>query len=223
MIVCEAIIIYLLVEKLEVVEFKLKKDTLSKAEQKKWQEKYRCTIPNNFPTKYPNKWLEKWNIFPSKGKILDLATGLGANALYLASQGMNIIAIDIAEDAVLSIKKTAFSRQLKLHLVIADLDSFYLPENYFDGVICFYYLNRKLFSGIKKSLKSGGVFIMQTYLDPQIHDTCSHHRYDLKKEELLVEFDGFEILDYNEQTSFGIALKDDSQLNSTASICARKR
>ena len=64
---------------------------------------------------------------------------------------------------------------------------------------------------------------MQTYLDTQKYDTCSHHRYNLKKDELLVEFDSFEILDYDEQTSFGIALKDESQLNSTSSICARKR
>ena len=110
----------------------------------KWGEKYRCNPENKIPLKLQNKWLEKWSIFPDSAQILDLACGLGANALYMASQGKNVLAIDIAEDALFALKKNALSKNLNLDLVVADLDLFFLPENYFDGVICFYYLNRNL-------------------------------------------------------------------------------
>jgi len=196
---------------------------LSITEKMKWGEKYRCNSENKIPQKLQNKWLEKWSIFPDSARILDLASGLGANALYMASQGKNVVAIDIAEDALFALKKNASSKKLNLDLVVADLDLFFLPENYFDGVICFYYLNRKLFGEIRKSLKSGGLFIMETYLETQLNNSCVNQRHKLKQKELLFEFRDFEVLGYIEETSYGIALEDNNQLNSIAKFCARKR
>ena len=196
---------------------------MSITEKKKWGEKYRCSLQKKIAPRTQHKWLERWNIFPNSARILDLASGLGANSLYLASQGKNVLAIDISEEALFSLKKISSSKKLKLDLVVADLDCFILPENYFDGVICFYYLNRELFSEIRKSLKSGGLFIMETYLDTQLNNQDLNQRHKLKQKELLFEFKDFDVLNYVEETCYGIALQDNNQLNSIAKFCARKR
>ena len=196
---------------------------MSIAEKTKWGNKYRGKLQNKIPPKIHNEWLEKWSTFPDTARILDLASGLGTNALYMASQRNNVVAIDIAEEALFALKRNALSKDLNLDLVVADLDCFFLPENYFDGVICFYYLNRNLFGEIRKSLKSGGLFIMETYLHTDENNSAVNQRYKLKQKELLLEFRDFEVLDYVEETCYGIALEDNNQLNSIAKFCGRKR
>ena len=98
---------------------------MSIAEKTKWGKKYRGKLQNKIPPKIHNEWLEKWSTFPDNARILDLASGLGTNALYMASQRNNVVAIDIAEEALFALKRNALSKDLNLDLVVADLDCFF--------------------------------------------------------------------------------------------------
>ena len=57
---------------------------------------------------------------------------------------------------------------LPLSLVAADLENSELPVEQFEVVLCFYYLQRTLFSPIMRALKLGGALVMETYTIDQL-------------------------------------------------------
>lgn len=193
---------------------------MSIAEKEKWQEKYESI--SLLPNKSPASWLLEWASFIPRGKIMDLGIGLGANALYLASQGCSVFGIDISEKAIRAVRQTASRKNLALHLIVADLDLFPIPVEAFDGVLSFFYLNRGLFPQIKKSLKPGGVLLMETYVyHPSKEERC-HVTHCLRQAELPSVFDDLEILSYAEGGAPSIKDMRKIERVATARICARR-
>ena len=153
---------------------------------------------------------------------MDLGIGLGANALYLASQGYSVFGIDISEKAIRAVRQTAFRKSLEVHLIVADLDAFSIPVESFDGVLSFFYLNRGLFPQIKKCLKPGGVLLMETYVnDPSKEEGCQV-THCLRQTELAGVFGDLEILSYAEGEAPYIKDMPQTQSLGTARICARR-
>ncbi|MBF8266363.1 MAG: putative pyridine nucleotide-disulfide oxidoreductase, class II, partial [Dehalococcoidia bacterium] len=67
---------------------------MSKTELEKWEQKYKGGeyTPNDNPSALLVEWLP--NI--PRGRALDVATGMGRNALFLAQQGFAVDAVDIS-------------------------------------------------------------------------------------------------------------------------------
>jgi SAM-dependent methyltransferase len=107
---------------------------------------------------------------------------------------------------------------LRLELIVADLDVFPLPANRFDAVLCFFYLNRPLFSQVRNSLRPGGVFLMEAFVTDRQRPEKDQPRHRLAEKELLTAFDDWEILDYAE----GICPESPHGQAATARISARK-
>ncbi|WP_169569939.1 class I SAM-dependent methyltransferase [Sneathiella limimaris] len=74
------------------------------------------------------------------GKAIDLASGEGRNALYLAELGWNIKAVDFSEVALEKAEKIASGRHLKdkIEFINADLNTYLLPKSSFDLVAIIY-------------------------------------------------------------------------------------
>ena len=141
-----------------------------------------------------------------KGKALDVAAGSGRNALYLASQGFQVDAMDRDEEAMAQLAATAKQRNFpNLHVRTVDLERTTderpeFPKQEYDVIIVFFYLHRPLFSSLIESLKPNGIFIYETftidnhmrYRHPRRSEFCLAHN------ELLRLTSGLRVLSYDE-------------------------
>ncbi len=142
-----------------------------------------------------------WEIQP--GRALDIATGKGRNALFLAEQGFTVDAIDISEVGLQQAQRQAEKQGLTLNWIQADLASFEFPDSAYDLILNINFLLRSLVPKMKKALRPGGYIIFDTYLIDQ--QDLGHPRnpaYLLNHNELLDLFRGFRILCYQEGKFF---------------------
>jgi tellurite methyltransferase len=189
-----------------------------KKDRKRWDLKYR---ERKFdPGQQANTILKKYLRFFPGGKALDLAAGEGRNAVFLAEHGLDVEAVDISRTALDRAKRSALSRGVRIKTIAADLDAFIFPEEKYDLILDFYFLDRRLIPGIKRSLKKGGVVVFETYTTDQRDMAAggpSKTKYLLKPNELLRLFQGFHILFYRE----GI-FREEGKRRAIASLIAKK-
>lgn len=151
----------------------------------------------------------------SKGKALDIACGEGRNAIYLARHGYDVDAVDISEEALKKGRETA--GDLKVNFLAADLEKFRIPEESYDLIINFNYLQRSLINSIKSGLKRGGIVIFETYtVEQQAFGKPNNPEFLLKPNELLRMFSDLHIVYYRE----GIVEED--RKKAVASLIGRK-
>ncbi len=139
------------------------------------------------------------------GPALDLACGRGRNALFLASQGFTVDAIDRDEQVLADLKAIAAQQGLTSVAVRAmELEDATRPPEIqaarYNVILGFYYLNRPIFPTLLDALKPGGVLVYETFLI----DNHLRHRHPRRKEfclehnELLDLARGLRILRYDE-------------------------
>lgn len=152
---------------------------------------------------------------PRCGWAIDLAMGLGGNASFLLQRGLNVIGVDISSVAV----RQACARLPGLLAIQADLTHFCLPEERFDVLLNFFYLQRDLWPAYERALRPGGLLVMET-LTGAMNET--HPEIDpvylLEPQELLGAFPGLETLAYREEWTEGRS----GHPRATAALIARK-
>jgi dihydroneopterin aldolase len=141
-----------------------------------------------------------------KGKVLDVAAGSGRNALYLASHGFQVDAMDRDDRAMAQLAATAKQRNLP-NLTVRTVD---LEQNTeerpefakqeYDVIVVFFYLHRALFPALIDSLKPNGVLIYETFI---IDNYLRHHHprrweFCLAHNELLRLTSTLRVLSYDE-------------------------
>jgi tellurite methyltransferase len=96
------------------------------------------------------------------GLALDLASGPGRNALYLADLGWRVTALDGSPIAIELLLGRARERNLAVEAKVIDLEAgeLEIPVNTFDLVLSSYYFERGLIPQIKSALRPGGLAIM---------------------------------------------------------------
>ena len=146
--------------------------------------------------KQPIQFLEKnIHLFP-KGKALDLAMGEGRNGVYLATHGFDVLGLDISPLGLKKAHKLARQNNVQIKTQIADLESYQLEKNAYDLILCTYYMQRTLFDQAKKSLKSGGMILIETYNLDYLRYAKFPKKYLLEHNELLEIFKDFKIIRY---------------------------
>jgi tellurite methyltransferase len=189
-----------------------------KADQKKWDKRFG---KEEFALgKDPNPFLKKHiHLFPT-GKALDIATGEGRNAVFLAQHGFEVDALDISEKGLRKARKLAREKGVKINTFLVDLDEYRIERGRYDLIANFYFLRRRLIPRIKKGLKKGGKVIFETYLlEHRKLGTGGpkQAKYFLKTNELLRLFKKFRILIYRE----GI-FREGGKRKAVASLIAEK-
>jgi dihydroneopterin aldolase len=161
-------------------------------------------IQNTGPT--PARFLTQQLHRLPKGKALDVAAGSGRNALYLASQGFQVDAMDRDEEAMTQLAATAKQRNLpNLAVQMVDLERTTdvrpeFPKQEYDVIAVFFYLHRPLFPSLIESLKPNGVLIYETFTI----DNYMRHRHPRRWEfclahnELLRLTSTLRVLSYDE-------------------------
>ena len=170
-----------------------------KMDQRRWDRRYRR---RGFALgEEPNPFLRKHIHLLPKGRALDLATGEGRNAVFLARHGFDVDAVDISEVGLKKAKRLARALGAQIHTIQADLDGYPIEKEGYDLICDFYFLDRRLIPKLKKGLKKGGRIICETYLIDH-RDLAAQGpkqaRYFLKHNELLRQFNDFRVLCYRE-------------------------
>jgi 2-polyprenyl-3-methyl-5-hydroxy-6-metoxy-1,4-benzoquinol methylase len=134
------------------------------------------------------------------GRVLDIAMGYGRNAIYLAKMGYSVDGLDISGGAIKESFRLAEKQGVKINAQIVDLENKYkIPENYYDVIICFNYLQRSLIPSIKNGIRVGGIIVFETYIvDQTLFGRPKNPEHLLKHNELLRLFQGFRCLRYRE-------------------------
>jgi SAM-dependent methyltransferase len=121
-------------------------------------------------TAEPTRWLvDHHYLLPQSGDVLDVASGRGRNALWLAQRGLRTLAIDRDEEALALVRDEAAQRRLPLRTEVMDLESrdVALPRDAFDLIVVVHYLHRPLFGALKEALRPGGILVYETFTRAQ--------------------------------------------------------
>lgn len=143
-------------------------------------------------------------LLPEKGFALDLACGLGANALYLAENGLNTSAWDISSVALNILQPHAKQKKLELSIKQVFIESNMLPKNSFDVIVVSRFLDRSLSHAIIDSLKLDGLLFYQTYVREKLSaNGPKNPDFLLDRNELLKLFCSLTTVVYRENNLIG--------------------
>lgn len=140
------------------------------------------------------------------GKVLDVATGRGRHAYFLATQGFSVHGIDrdrAALDCLQTQAQEADHLPITTECLDLETDDQHPPDlgtEAYDVILVFFYLYRPLFPQLLKALKPGGVILYETFLLDN-HLQRQHPRrkeFCLETNELLTLLPSLQILHYDE-------------------------
>lgn len=170
---------------------------MSLKDKEKWDAKY--SDVDRISAKTPSGWLTTHTkLLTGQGKALDIAAGEGRNSVFAASMGYEVTCMDISEVALSKANALANEKNVNITTLSADLDNSSLPENEYDLVLCFNFLERKLFPEIRNTLKMGGILFYETFTVDYLKYSSFKRQWVLEHNELLKAFEGFRILHYRE-------------------------
>jgi len=180
-------------------------------DKKRWNEKYAQKEPSQKYSAILEKYIDHVNV----GQALDVACGTGRNTNFLHEKGFEVDAVDISDYALKQIIKSS-----TVNTIDADLDKYNLAPNKYDLIVNINYLNRRLVSQMKDSLKVGGVVIFETFLlaHGDFKIPTMNLDYLLRKNELLHSFIGLDVVYYEEK----IVTNQEGDRVKLASIVAKK-
>lgn len=169
-----------------------------KADRDKWNSRYAASDSVVEAVGEPE--LESHaELLPRQGLGLELASGRGANALYLASLGLEVVAMDVAIAGLRVSLDSARKHQLPVWPVVADLDQVVLPRARFNLVSVVRYLNRELYGAMQQALTPGGMLFVKTFNRRHlIHKPQFNPAFLLEDGELLRVFSALQTIDYDE-------------------------
>ena len=105
--------------------------------------------------------------------VLSLSEGEGRNAVFLASLGLDVLGVDISSVGLEKARQLAQSRGLKIRTEVADLAVYEPAESHFGGVVSIFAhlpgaIRQRLYPLIARSLKPGGVIVLEAYAESQL-------------------------------------------------------
>jgi SAM-dependent methyltransferase len=123
----------------------------------------------------PNAFLKrKAGLLKRGGRALSIADGEGRNGVFIAEQGLDVLAMDFSPKALAKSQALAKARGVTIKTEQADLDTWQWPVAAFDVVAAIFFqfceppLRARVFANIKAALKPGGLLLMEGYTPKQL-------------------------------------------------------
>ncbi|MBN1435714.1 MAG: class I SAM-dependent methyltransferase [Sedimentisphaerales bacterium] len=118
-------------------------------------------------------WLLAEADFAKGARALDLGCGTGGLACYLARQGFEVMGVDLAATAIEAGRGEAQKRGLKVEFAVGDVCEMDLGEGEFDLITDNHFLHcivfdqerAKVLEKIRRALKAGGQYWLETMAD----------------------------------------------------------
>lgn len=121
----------------------------------------------------PNAFLaEHADLIPT-GPVLCIAEGEGRNAVFLASRGLEVTAVDQSKVGLAKARSLAESRGLHITTTLANLIDFEIEEASWNAVVSIWAhlpkpLRREVHGRCVRGLRPGGVFVLEAYTPAQL-------------------------------------------------------
>lgn len=127
---------------------------MSETDREKWDARYKVAAP----AAEPSPWLRSLDDrLPRRGRALDVAGGVGKDAIWLAHRGLDVTLADISEVGLALATDAAARARVHLATRRIDLEAEPFPEGPWDLITCAYYLHRPLYPSFMASLSPGGM------------------------------------------------------------------
>jgi SAM-dependent methyltransferase len=157
--------------------------------------------------------------FPD-GRALDVATGTGRNAVFLAESGYTVDALDQSKEGLKITRENAAESGVEDNIacIQADVPTYEFPEDRYAAIAISYYRAVDRFPDIKEALIDGGVLFVEHHLrstDGPLSGP-STDRYRFASNELLHACLDMTVLYYDETTT-----PHEGKRSATARVIAR--
>jgi SAM-dependent methyltransferase len=168
------------------------------------------------------RWNERWNrrdyadlepatvvidyayLLPAGGEVLEIACGLGVNALHLAAAGFRVTAWDYAESAIARLRDEAAHRDLALRAEVRDVVAEPPPPASFDGIVVTRFLERDLCPALAAALRPGGVLCYQSFVRDAVSERGPQDTaFRFAPNELLALFPDLRVLVFHDEGRAG--------------------
>ena len=169
--------------------------------RRKWDERYQSASAQRPPAAV---LAENLHLLPARGRALDLACGLGANALLLARQGLDVSAWDLSSVAIDQLRRAAEAEGLAIDAQVCGFERQPPEAAGFDVIVVAHFLSRELMHSIAKALRPGGLLYYQTFTQDAVTETGpSSTRFRFERNELLWVFSDLWVCLYREEGKLG--------------------
>ena len=146
------------------------------------------------------------HLLPASGRALDLACGRGANALFLAEQGLQVEAWDLADVAIAGLAAEAARRGLPVRAQVRDVVDAPPSAEAFDVILVSHFFARSICPALIAALRPGGLLYYQTWTRTRVDDSGpSNPDFRLADNELLALFAPLLVRVYREEGRSGDA------------------
>ena len=154
---------------------------MARSDKERWNEKYQDNLIPNAPIKLVTDYTK----LATGKQALDIACGMGRHSKYLVSQGFDVDALDVSSVAIASLQNIP-----NIDAKEVDFDTYILPKEKYDLIVCTYYLERRLFPQMIAALKPNGIILMETFLHDEANERePSNPAFMLNEGELEAYFD----------------------------------
>lgn len=186
-----------------------------------WDRRYRTG--DYTPRTYPSALLADTIDWLPDGRALEIATGTGRNARFLADHGYAVDAVDISIEALRQ-ARNATAADHEVNWIRADLEQFDVSPGSYDLVIGCFYHDLNLFPRLIDALSPGGILIYEHHVGPAaaVDRGPSSNRFRLRSNDLLRACLELTILEYRESKREYESGHRAGQTAAIASVLARK-
>lgn len=166
-----------------------------------WDERYQQNAPVYGDA--PNDFLVEQVGLLRPGTCLCLAEGQGRNAVWLASRGFSVTAVDLSSVGMAKAQEFAEARGVRLVTAVGDLAHYDLGDESWDNIVSIFghlpsKLRRDVHRRVIEALRPGGIFLLEAYTPDQLETAGTGGPSDadmlLTVEKLTAELNGLEIL-----------------------------
>ena len=174
---------------------------MTDATRDKWDARYRDAAAPGSPARV---LADNLHLLPAAGAALDLACGLGANALLLAERGLTVSAWDISPVAITRLQALADERGVEVQAEARDVLRQPPAPGSFDVIVVSHFLERALAPALMAALRPGGLLFYQTFTREGAGSRGpSNPAFRLGPNELLQLFTGLRLVLYREEGDIG--------------------
>jgi len=144
------------------------------------------------------------HLLPGGGAALDVACGLGGNAVLLAREGLTTFAWDSSSATIDKLAAWGRANRLPLTAEVRDVVAEPPEPGRFDVITVSRFLERELAPALIAAIRPGGVLFYQTFTRTRVSDRGpGNDRFRLADNELLRLFASLRILVYREEGRVG--------------------
>lgn len=139
-------------------------------DRRRWNARYSERSATDEPARF---LVERAALLPTHGHAIDVAGGTGHNARWLASRGLSVTLVDVADEACRIATQRAREDGIDLEVIQADLTHDPLPAGPWDVVLIHHFLAVEVVQAAPELLASGGLLL---WCQPTMRNLERHPR-----------------------------------------------